>query len=185
MKVITAPERYVKQPNDILVFLAGGITNCQNWQEDVIAQIERDHTEEETKNLIIFNPRRSKFDMSNPSESVKQIRWEFEALESCDIFSMYFCESESVQPICMYELGRNLVRIQNRFPSNWWYRTIITTEMGYKRRDDVMTQVGLATSGAGNMVRCHNMVEDNKMFHAITIYNRYRALRYQETEDLD
>lgn len=30
MRIITAPEPYVRQPKDITVFLAGGITNC--WE---------------------------------------------------------------------------------------------------------------------------------------------------------
>lgn len=40
---------------------------------------------------------------------------------------MYFCESESVQPICMYELGRNLIRMQQRFP-DFYNRIIIGVE---------------------------------------------------------
>ena len=36
MRVITAPEKYRKKSNDITVFLAGGITNCWEWQDKVI-----------------------------------------------------------------------------------------------------------------------------------------------------
>ena len=62
-----------------------------------------------------------------------------------DIFSMYFCDSESVQPICMYELGRNIIRIQNRFPSDWEKRIVISVEDGYRRKADVLIQTELAT----------------------------------------
>ena len=59
---------------------------------------------------------------------------------------MYFCNSESVQPICMYELGRNIIRMQNRFPSDWEKRIVISVEDGYKRKEDVLIQTELATN---------------------------------------
>ena len=39
MKVITAVESYVPSEKDICVFLAGGITNCPNWQNEVIEEL--------------------------------------------------------------------------------------------------------------------------------------------------
>ena len=36
MKVITAVEKYKPNYGDITVFLAGGITDCDNWQKRVI-----------------------------------------------------------------------------------------------------------------------------------------------------
>ena len=152
MKVITAPEKF-DSSDKIVVFLAGGISNCWNWQEEVIKNIEE--SGEDTNNLVICNPRRSSFDMANPYEQIRQIEWEFEMLELCDIFSMYFCESESVQPICMYELGRNLLKKEN----TWICRdktqtllmlpisTCITVEKGYPRINDVLIQTKLATKG--------------------------------------
>lgn len=145
MKVITAPESYVKQPNDLCVFLAGGITNCKDWQKELI-NIMNDGPEEFTKDLVLFNPRRDNFNIGDKSETVRQIEWEFNMLERCDIFSMYFVESESDQPICMYELGRNICRIQMRFPFDWESRIIITSDKNYKRYNDVYWQTLLATS---------------------------------------
>lgn len=118
------------------VFLAGGITNCKDWQSEVIEEL-RD------ENISIINPRRSQFDVMDANASYEQIFWEFDRLENMDIFSMYFCESDSDQPICMYELGRNVLRMQNRFPSDWEKRIIISVEDGYKRRRDVVMQIGL------------------------------------------
>ena len=46
----------------------------------------------------------------------------------------------------MYELGRNILRMQMRFPSNWEDRIIISVEDGYKRKQDVIIQTGLATN---------------------------------------
>lgn len=38
MKIVTAPEIY-KDNSNITCFLAGGITNCPNWQNEVIKNI--------------------------------------------------------------------------------------------------------------------------------------------------
>ena len=110
---------------------------------------------EDTSHLVIYNPRRSSFDMENPYEQIRQIEWEFEMLELCDIFSMYFCESESVQPICMYELGRNLLKKKNDWVCRDEYQvlmmlpisTCVTVEKGYSRINDVLIQTKLATNG--------------------------------------
>jgi len=141
MKVITAVEQYQRQPGDIVCFLAGGISNCAEWQKETISFLERfkvmDH-------LVIFNPRRENFPIGDPNASKEQIKWEFEWLEKCDIFSMYFCAGPSDQPICMYELGRNIVRMQQKFPDTWEDRMVITVEGGYKRIQDVLIQTSLA-----------------------------------------
>lgn len=143
MRVITAPEKYIRQPNDITVFLAGGITNCWEWQDKAIELLN----EKNLDNLVIFNPRRKDFPINDPNAAEEQIKWEFNMLEQCDIFSMYFCAGESDQPICMYELGRNICRMQMRFPTNWEMRLAITVEKGYKRETDVRVQTSLATLG--------------------------------------
>ena len=144
MKVLTAPEKYIKEPDDICVFLAGGITNCKEWQDEVIKKLK---TSSNTGNLVIFNPRRENFPIGNPNETNRQIAWEFEMIEKADIFSMYFCNDNSDQPICMYELGRNIVRIQQKYPGSWEQRIIVTVEHGYKREKDVEIQLALATNG--------------------------------------
>lgn len=154
VKVITAPEMYEKKENDILCFLAGGITNCKEWQSDVINEIKR--LDEESLwlkksiahdyTLVLFNPRRENFSVENENDITEQIEWEFYNLERADIFSMYFCGGESVQPICLYELGRNFVRMQQRFPNNYLDRISISIEADYKRLKDVMIQMQLAYS---------------------------------------
>lgn len=68
-------------------------------------------------------------------------------MEQMDIFSMYFCNDNSTQPICMYELGRNIVRMQNRFPFDWEKRIVISIEDGYIRTQDVLIQTHLSTNG--------------------------------------
>jgi hypothetical protein len=133
-QIIIAPNLDI--PLFTSVFLAGGITNCKDWQADVIKCLE-------FEDITIFNPRQKKFDVTDKNASYKQITWEFERLERMDIFSMYFCEGDSDQPICMYELGRNVIRMQNRFPVDWENRIIISVENGYKRKTDVLVQTEL------------------------------------------
>lgn len=118
--------------------------NCPLWQEKVIKELElqpgNDH-------ITVFNPRRPDFSFNSTHEVYKQIAWEFDRLEQMDIFSMYFCDADSVQPICLYELGRNIVRMQNRFPNDWKDRIVISIEPGYTRKDDVLIQMDLCAPG--------------------------------------
>lgn len=133
-QIITAPS--IEKPKYISLFLAGGITNCKEWQKAVMEELK-------SEDVSIFNPRQEHFDITDRNASYKQILWEYERLEQMDIFSMYFCNDNSDQPICMYELGRNIVRMQNRFPSDWQKRIVISVEDGYKRKQDVIIQTGL------------------------------------------
>lgn len=144
MRIITAPNYYEPFTKDIRVFLAGGITNCPDWQGKIIKQLEDNYVYD---SLVVFNPRRENFPIWDKTAAHTQIAWEFEMLEKCDIFSMYFSSGDSDQPICMYELGRNILRMQMRFPTDWQDRIVISTEDGYRRKQDVLIQTGLATQG--------------------------------------
>ena len=144
MRIITAPERF--ESLGFSCFLAGGITNCPDWQKQVINYIK----EYESKNSIlerlnIYNPRRENFPIHVPTAAQEQIRWEYNYLNYCDIFSMYFCNSPSDQPICMYELGRYLLLYKQLYPASYEHRIIISIENGYKREQDVIIQTELAT----------------------------------------
>ena len=141
MKIVTAIEDFKANSYDVVCFLAGGITKCWNWQDEVIKELAK---YKNTEKLVICNPRRPNFPIHDPNASEDQIRWEFKWLERCDIFSMYFSESESVQPICMYELGRNLFRMQIMYPGTYKDRIAITCEEGYSRIQDVKIQSKLA-----------------------------------------
>lgn len=163
-QVIIAPS--IEKPIYTSVFLAGGITNCKEWQKEVIEELDNEY-------ISIFNPRQEYFDISDKNASYKQILWEFERLEQMDIFSMYFCNDNSDQPICMYELGRNIVRMQNRFPSDWEKRIVISIEDGYKRTQDVLIQTHLCTKG-----RVFVETNANPESHAEYIKGKLRRLLY-------
>ena len=132
MKVIIAPETYKPSRGEcpITVFLGGGITGCSDWQSKVIEELENLSSLYNMDDVVIFNPRREDFDISDPGASIEQIEWEHKYLKDCDVFTMYFEASDSPQPICMYELGKHQSKD----------RTAITVQKGYLREEDVLIQ---------------------------------------------
>ena len=134
MKVITAPEIYKPtRTADIKVFLAGGITDCSDWQSKVIEELEKLDSLYNLDDVVIFNPRRENFDVTDPDATIDQIEWEHKYLNDCDIFSIYFEASKSLQPICMYELGKHSLKD----------RKVVTVQKGYLREEDVLIQCKL------------------------------------------
>lgn len=166
MKVITAPEYYELKDGEISVFLAGGITNCPEWQDEVIKELEKIfHNTSINDKIVVFNPRRKNFPINKPEESTKQIEWEFNALLECDIFSMYFSSGESDQPICLYELGRNLTRLQWLNPAGWEDQIVLSVFNGYRRRNEVIIQTSLATSNRLGEVKINTDDDENMLIH--------------------
>ena len=182
MQVITAPESYERSAGDITCFLAGGISQCHPWQDRVIAAIQKINP----SNLILFNPRRENFPIDDPEAAREQIRWEFNALEKVNIFSMYFCQSPSDQPICMYELGRHMNRLTNMYsPNEIVDHLVITVEDGYKRAADVLIQTELALRidpYTFTPVRVYAATPEN---HAKDILMSYTSLLYRGSKDYD
>ena len=174
MKVITAIEKFTERidKNDVCCFLAGGITNCAEWQDAVL-----DLLKDEDDHLIMFNPRRKNFPINDPTASFYQIKWEFDHLMNCDIFSMYFDGTkQSDQPICFYELGKYLTEMKYNFALNWEDRIVISCNYNFKRSDDVSIQTMLASKGKIKINTSYDFNELNEM-HANSIKNAYRKLR--------
>lgn len=93
-------EVYSLENNEnIKLFLAGGITNCPDWQKDII-EIMKDEYD-----LTIYNPRRANFPINDPKASEQQITWEYNHLRDADIIIFWFAKG-SLNPIVLYELGR-------------------------------------------------------------------------------
>lgn len=171
MKEIIAPTEYIMQKNEISLFLAGGITNCPKWQKDIIKRLNDYQTDE----LVVFNPRRDNFPIDDKTAAYEQILWEFNQLNNIDIFSIYFSSGVSDQPICMYELGRYIAKMQYRFPIDWEERIIISVEDGYKRKEDVIIQTSLA---CGNKVLVNVQLNEDvlKAYHSEYIAKAYKRL---------
>lgn len=174
MRIITAPEPLDINDDDVVVFLAGGITNCPNWQKEVIELLQR--AVSRYSNLVILNPRRDNFPIDDLNAAEEQITWEFNALERCTVFSMYFSDGDSDQPICMYELGRNIVRMQMKYPIDWQDRLIISAPYGYKRYSDVLIQTELACGTLDKLLTSpySKALVD---YHVKAIIDTYKQLR--------
>lgn len=106
MKVIKAPERYDKQPNEIACFLAGGCTSV-SWRLECLNELAKLDT---YNILVVYDPYNPKIE-----SHWKQVQWEFEYLNSYIndkfVFSVYF-DKYTDQPISLYELGRASVLCQ-------------------------------------------------------------------------
>lgn len=158
MKVITAPEYYALRNDDVAVFLAGGITNCEDWQNKVIDCLKR-YTSNITDKLVIFNPRRSEWPSNGDLEEVRrQIHWEADYICKCNIFSMYFTNTkDSDQPICFYELGRYTQG-----------RDIISYQEGFRRALDVDIQMEILCPG----IKVNKNITPEQ--HAELIFKKYK-----------
>lgn len=133
LKVLTAP---VYEEDFIFptVFLGGGITNCRQWQDDVISLLKN-------TDATILNPRRKNFPINDPNAAQEQIEWEFKYLNECDIFTMYFCgDTDSTQPICLFELGQYVTKFNY---NNKICDIVVCVENEYVRKQDVYIQLSL------------------------------------------
>ena len=147
LKIITAPEEYNPAPGELPVFLGGGITHCPDWQDAVCREL-KEHLASAPVQVVVFNPRRTVFDMTDPNAGREQIEWELRNLGRMGIFSMLFWgTADSGQPICFYELGRYVETMKRRFPRTWHRRIVVSVSERFPRRLDVAVQLRLATNG--------------------------------------
>lgn len=101
LDLIIAPmERPAIHENTL--FLAGGITNCPDWQEQVINNLH-------DCDVTVFNPRRKEFDINDPSATEIQIAWEYKKLREATAILFWF-PKETLCPIVLFELGAHLGR---------------------------------------------------------------------------
>lgn len=126
MRYVECPEIYEKN-DETSVFLAGGITNCPDWQQEMLKLLEN-------TSYVILNPRRRIFPKDDPNAAAHQINWEYEHFRKADIILFWF-PKETINPIVLYELGA-------------WSMTskkiIVGVHPEYVRRVDVEIQTKLA-----------------------------------------
>jgi hypothetical protein len=123
VRYIEAPEPY-DGPGPVL-FLAGGISNCPDWQADAAAMLS------DQDDLTVLNPRRAAF---TEDTAVEQIIWEHTHLHRADVILFWFTDG-SLQPIALYELG---VHATLGVP------LAVGADPAYPRRLDVEVQLSLA-----------------------------------------
>jgi hypothetical protein len=127
MILINCPDYFswIRHKHPKRVFLAGGITNCPDWQQDVIKS-------QGNEDIVLMNPRRVNFDVSDPTQEEFQIEWEHCHLIFSNIILFWFPE-ETLCPITLFELGK--VAAQGK-------AMVVGCHPGYKRRRDVIHQLG-------------------------------------------
>lgn len=128
-QIIEAPSREF-EPREYNLFLAGGITNCPDWQQEFIARMGDNPT------LNIFNPRRKEFPIHDPNAAEEQIKWEYDYLKGANIIVVWF-SGGSLNPIVLYELGRWV----NSRPE---ISAFIGIDTEYTRAQDVVIQTKLS-----------------------------------------
>ncbi len=128
MEYIEAPTNYEIGlfGNSKSLFLAGGISNCRDWQRDLSNLLV-------AEDLVLLNPRRANFPMHDPSAAMEQIVWEYQHMRRADAISFWF-SSETINPIVLYELGAHSMTDKTLF---------VGVERGYVRRSDVEIQTQL------------------------------------------
>lgn len=128
---IEAPHTYAPAPgHGPVVFLAGGISACPDWQSEVVAGLVDEQ-------VTLLNPRRAAFDLDNPAANEEQVAWEVTHRRHPALTAMLFwfpaCDPTiTVQPITLLELGEALARPE--------LALCVGTDLGYPRRDDVVLQ---------------------------------------------
>lgn len=95
MNYIEAPSEFVGK--GAAVFLAGGISDCENWQSQVVRGLE--HID-----ATVLNPRRVSFPVNDNSEHQKQIEWEYRHLRRATLVAFWF-PPQTLCPIALFELG--------------------------------------------------------------------------------
>lgn len=134
--IIEAPNEIysIQNSKNIKLFLAGGITNCPDWQNEIIEAIK-------SRNILtIYNPRRKVFPIDDANLSDQQISWEFEHLYKSDIISFWFSKG-SLNPIVLFELGK-----YGLSPIGKTKTILIGIDPEYQRKEDVEIQTKLENS---------------------------------------
>lgn len=138
----------IESPNEVYslknnrskkLFLAGGISNCPDWQSEIIKLLEP------IEELTVYNPRRKNFPIDNPNAAEEQITWEYNHLRDADIIVFWFSRG-SLNPIVLYELGR--------WGNSSSKPIVIGLDPEYERQNDVIIQTLLSRGPDIQFVFC-------------------------------
>lgn len=132
-----------EKPKFTSVFLAGGITNCPDWQSEVVNNLEN-------TNITIFNPRRKNFPIHDPNASLDQIEWEFNKLREADILSFWFSRG-SLNPIVLFEYGSALEREK---------LIVVGVDVDYERKQDIILQTSLIRPDMNIVLSIEDLVRE-------------------------
>ncbi|KYK26479.1 hypothetical protein AYK26_04990 [Euryarchaeota archaeon SM23-78] len=127
MKYIEAPTDYLGNKKSL--FLAGGITDCPDWQAELTSLLKNE-------DIVLLNPRRKNFPIHDPNATRTQITWEYNHLKKVEGISFWF-PKETLCPIVLFEYGKWLVKDKPLF---------VGVHSEYKRRQDIEIQTELEKS---------------------------------------
>lgn len=151
-----------------ILFLAGGISGCEDWQSEAVHAL---------KNLpiTIVNPRRKKFDISDATQTQAQIAWEFKMLRHASHVAFWFSD-KTIQPIVLFELGAAMERNTQKL--------FIGTHPNYPRVEDVKAQCRLKNPNMainsdfeGLMMSVRNPFELRKLRQEMLERSKNKSLR--------
>lgn len=132
MRYVEAPDLTLPRGPEPRLFLAGGITDCPDWQADVVEALADEP-------VTILNPRRADFPMGDEDAGREQIAWEWQMLNAAHAVSFWF-PKETLNPIVLFELGYRLGQ-DSQHPLD--LTMFVGTDPAYQRRFDVVEQVQL------------------------------------------
>ena len=127
------------------VFAGGGITNCPDWQEELVGLVDQHISQLSNPHEVsdpheadlhearatIINPRRTHFPIHDPTASLFQINWEASYLAMCKATSFWF-PSNTEGPITLFETGKWMMRSKPFF---------VGIEPGYPRARELLAHI--------------------------------------------
>jgi hypothetical protein len=113
------------------IFIAGGISDCPDWQSDVVGMID-------STRYDVVNPRRTGGFDKTGATAEEQIGWEYAALSHVENCVFWF-PKETLCPITLFELGKMLERAKK----DPVIKLIIGWHPEYARAFDLQVQIGL------------------------------------------
>jgi len=139
MRILQSPNELSRDCHDYdTIFLAGGISNCPDWQSDVIRMLD---DKLERHDILVINPRRIGDLARDTNDAVEQIKWEIAYIKYTMYFLFWFPE-ETVCPITLFELGKIAQMLSNEQSDyNGTDYISIGIHPNYSRKLDIETQL--------------------------------------------
>lgn len=152
MRYIECPEIFEGKERSL--FLAGGISGCENWQTKLVKLLEN-------TDLTLLNPRRKHFPTDSPNIEEEQITWEHNHLAKTNAVSFWF-PKETLCPITLFELGKCLGKGK---------RVFIGVNPKYLRKKDVEIQTRLVRPGVKIVYSIEELAEQIKEWSMKSLNN--------------
>ena len=136
MQTFMFPNIHKKSEDEVLIYFGGTETFGASWQKefsDYLSMFFSDNVVLSTCN-------------GRDSGDVYQLcQWREYMAKQCDIFCMFFADTDSRAHQAFYDLGRNICKMQMKFPLDWQSRILIFCDAHYRDRLEVYFDTYLST----------------------------------------